>query len=228
MTNQTVFIIARKLRGDKNFHLEEYMYFQEHQFATDYLLRVNEANNYDIIELTVNPGFDPTSTPVINSLVSEFVYSNSEIVYNGPKYCPIKLLETVHGKDTSFHATYYLDTSTIGIEEGLKIATKAFMDHLLLTQYFTIDCVDTVFEEMELMYLDLESSFYYNRIYDNGELIGLLDSNSFQFFVPFIKGSDQDLKKHFIQTINQNTKIMQEINEVQANLKQRLEASGDY
>jgi hypothetical protein len=228
MSNLTVYLIARKVRGENNFHFDECKYFQGRSFAEDYLMRINEANSYDIIELTFNPGLDPEQSPVINSLVSEYIYYNSEITYTGPKYCRINELEIVLGQDTTFKAAYYLDTTTIGIEAGLEIAKKAFMANLALTQYYSIDCESTDFEKIDIMYLDLESSFYFNRVYDNGELIGLIDSNGIQFYIPFIEGTDLERKKHFIKTINQNTKIMLEIKLVQAKLKQRLEDSEGY
>jgi hypothetical protein len=199
----------RRVLDDK---MEEFGFFESLEDAENFILRLDDdVNNYNIRVLNIAKAIEDTDA-ILNVKAYKFRFQDNTIDYDGYKYCKIKDLELILSPSPNFYAEVLLDPKVYTLEEAQIKARQIFYDNIIISEYYTVNMGlsdgKTYIDKLDI---NNENSWYYNRIYNNGVLVALLDTNDFSILIPTFEADDESLAKHHAKVIADNDAIFQEV-----------------
>jgi hypothetical protein len=218
MDNKTpikkIYVIVHKSQNRRVFDdkMEEFGFFETLEDAENFILRLDDdVNNYNIRVLNIAKVIADTDA-ILNVKAYKFKFQDNIIEYDGYKYCKIKDLELILSPSPNFYAEVLLDPKVYTIEEAQIKARKIFYDNIIISEYYTVNMgLSDGKTYIDRLDINNENSWYYNRIYNNGVLVALLDTNDFSILIPTFEADDETLAKHHAMVIADNDAIFQEV-----------------
>jgi hypothetical protein len=209
-----IYVIVHKSQNRRVFDdkMEEFGFFESLEDAENFILRLDDdVNNYNIRVLNIAKAIEDTDA-ILNVKAYKFRFQDNTIDYDGYKYCKIKDLELILSPSPNFYAEVLLDPKIYTIEEAQIKARKIFYDNIIISEYYTVNTgLSDGKTYIDRLDINNENSWYYNRIYNNGVLVALLDTNDFSILIPTFEADDEMLAKHHAKVIADNNAIFQEV-----------------
>jgi hypothetical protein len=209
-----IYVIIHKSQNKRvlNDKMEEFGFFETLEDAENFILRLDDDVNNYYIRVLNKAQVNVDTHPILNVKAYEFKFQDNAIEYDGYKYCKLQDLELILSPSPNFYAEVLLDPNVYTLDQAQTKARQIFYDNIIISEYYTVNIgLSDGKTYIDRLDINNENSWYYNRIYNNGVLVALLDTNDFSILIPTFEADDATLAMHHTKVIADNDAIFREV-----------------